>query len=151
VTITPGRIVVGLAHTPTSAAALRWAIDQAALRGWDVLAVRAFELPGRPERVLEPDLENARRDARDRAQRWAIDVVADVDRRPPLRVRQVDGDVVPVLAEAAEHAELLVIGTPASDADVVEDLAERARCPMVHVDEDGCAHDVFSMAEAGLG
>lgn len=108
-TITPGRIVVGLAHTPTSAAALRWAIDQAALRGWDV------------------------------------------DRRPPLRVRQVDGDVVPVLAEAAEHAELLVIGTPASDAGVVEALAERARCPMVHVDEDGCAHDVFSMAEAGLG
>jgi hypothetical protein len=151
VTSTPGRIVVGLAHTPSSAAALRWAAEQAALRGWDMLAVRAFTLPGRPERVLERDLASARTEARDRAQQWAVDVMADVDRRPLLRVRQVDGDVVPVLTDAAEDAELLVIGTPGGDAAVLEELAERTPCPMVHVDEDGSAHDVFSMAEAGLG
>jgi nucleotide-binding universal stress UspA family protein len=147
----PGRIVVGLDHTPSGSAALRWAAAQAVLRGWDVLVVRAFTLPVRPERILERDLESARRQARDRAQRWAVDVLADVDSRPTLRVRQTDGEVVPVLVRSARNAELLVIGTPSGDDVLLETLAVRTPCPLVHVDEDGSAHDVFSLAEAGLG
>lgn len=150
------RIVVGIDHTPNGMAALRWAARQAVLRGWDLVALRAFRLPGRPERVLEADLDGERRAAHDRAQTWVAGAVRGLDDdvldRLRVRVRTVDGEIVPVLATASASAALLVVGTPCSeDRALVDELDERAACPVVHVEADGVVHDVCSLAKVGLG
>lgn len=149
------RIVVGLDHTPNGAAALRWAVRQAVLRGWEVVVVRAFRLPGRPERRLEPDLPGERRSARDRAEGWAMDTLRRLDEETceaaRIRVRTVDGEVVPVLADAAAGASLVVVGTPCTGSGLLEELDAVTRCPVVHVEEGGAVHDMYSLAGAGLG
>ena len=40
-----GRIVVGVDGSPVATAALRWAVDEARTRGWDLDAVVAWTLP----------------------------------------------------------------------------------------------------------
>ena len=69
-------ITVGLDHTPAGMAALRYAVDLAATEGHgEVLAIHAFELPARPERRLERNMSDTRRELLDRCQCWIDDAV----------------------------------------------------------------------------
>jgi len=145
------RIVVGLAHTPSGAAALGWALDQGVLRNWEVVAVRAFDLPVRPDRVLEKDLAGERQAAHNRAQAWTLDAIDEFEDHGRVRVITMDGEVAQVLAKEARRASLLVIGTPWVEDNLVDRLSTMSECPLVHVDADGSVHDVYTLAASGLG
>lgn len=145
------RIVVGLANTPSGMAALRWALRQGMLRNWEVIAVRAFELPSRPDAAIERDMAGERQAAHNRAQSWTLDAVDELDEHGRVRVITVDGEVSKVLCSEARHSSLLVVGTPWAENDLIAQLSGRVKCPLVHVDEDGAVHDIFTPAAAGLG
>jgi hypothetical protein len=143
------RIMVGLDHTPAGAAAVRHAVDLAAAReDPEVVAVHAFELSVRPERRLEADMEEVRRDLRGRCQRWIDD--ATVGMHPGVRIRLViaDGDPGAVLARAAQGADTVVIGRSAGDRtpqaeDLLVRLCAHVSSDLIEVDENGTARHVL--------
>ena len=106
------RIVVGVDGSPECTAALRWAVRQARLTGAAVEAVRAWQLPLTPGYACTPY-------SPDHYAAWAVrslsDCVADArDAGPDVEVRQTvtRGDPVTALLDAADGADLLVLGNP---------------------------------------
>ena len=103
------RIVVGVDGFESSTAALCWAIHQAKLTGAVVEAVTTWHIPPGSGMVTAVDMPDYQDDARvvlteAIAQTCTLDT--DVDVRP----RVVEGRAGPVLVEAAEGADLLVVG-----------------------------------------
>ena len=109
-----GTIVAGVDGSEGSREALRWALDEARLRGWDVQVVQAwrdpyFVTPGfaQPE-DFEPDA------LRMRAQEGLAATVADVagdESGVAIEQRVAEGSAATVLVEAAKDADLLVVGS----------------------------------------
>jgi nucleotide-binding universal stress UspA family protein len=110
-------VVVGVDEAPEARAALRWAVDEACLRGTSMLAVHGLDLPaaarlrslGLPLELVARRLEEARTEARDR-----IDQLLH-DNEPlgaELRVDRVvdDGSPVEALLRYATAEHLLVVG-----------------------------------------
>ena len=114
--MTSRTIVVGLDESPSSRAALKWAAKHAKLTGSVLRAVHVLDwpyglddadvaTPGVAGRLLTHDQIEAR--YRGRITR----VFDEVDPRPDWLMQFARGEVGPVLAHQAEHAELLVVGT----------------------------------------
>lgn len=110
-------IVVGIDGSKTARRALRWALDEAALRGADVIAVHAFLAPpyhGPAPIEAEADLERRRVDTRREADEVAERVFAEVD--VPAGVA-LDRAVVPgspagaLLHHAGDVGRLVVVGS----------------------------------------
>ena len=106
-------IVVGVDGSDAGAAALRWAVDEAALRDADLHMIYAWQLDaaealgGYPAPWLA--VEN---DARATAQKWVEDQIGPIDDGPtPRELSVVSGTPGPVLVEAARDASMLVVGT----------------------------------------
>jgi nucleotide-binding universal stress UspA family protein len=110
-------IVVGIDTSDHAKAALRWALEEAQLRQATVVAIHAWEPP-----VVAPGLEPAPqlniaavlaelRDAADRLARRIVEEVAGQE--PPVTVEPtaVEGPAATALVEAAEDADLLVVGS----------------------------------------
>ncbi|MBD0693405.1 universal stress protein [Streptomyces sp. CBMA123] len=132
------RIVVGVDGSPSSYAALRWAIRHATLIGGVVDAVGAWEPPSRygwSAPVVDTSFdENLAQ------QRFAdeLDEVLGPDRPVEVRERLVLGDPSDVLLQAARGAEVLVVGshgrsgfTRALIGSVSMRCAQHATCPVV--------------------
>jgi nucleotide-binding universal stress UspA family protein len=139
------RIVVGVDGSDPSAAALRWALDQAAATGATVVeAVNAWELPGYyalsagvlppPPEGLEPDKLAA--ELLDQA------VERETADRSGTEVRRLvlPGPAAAALLRRAEGAELLVVGsrglggfTGVLLGSVSRHVVEHAPCPVVVV------------------
>lgn len=107
------RIVVGVDGSACGELALRWACEEAELRGATLRVVAAYEGVG-----AEADQLAAMDDLEQRARREAEQVldlaVAEVARQHPgLPVERaaVDGDPPDVLVEEAREADLLVVGS----------------------------------------
>ncbi len=102
------RLVVGIDGSFGSSQALRWALEEASVRSASVEAVHAWQYPPIGSFVLGPPqgFEAAGREIVDGAlefrERWAPDV--------PFSARAVLGAPVPTLLDAADNAELLVLG-----------------------------------------
>ncbi|MTD59195.1 universal stress protein [Amycolatopsis pithecellobii] len=101
-------VVVGVDGSPTSAAALGWAVRQAQLTGSDVRAVTAWSYapafdPGWGKRTVQ-DIEQAHR--RELAE------FVDLARVPGVQIRAelTEGDPAEVLLAASRDADLLVLG-----------------------------------------
>lgn len=113
-----GRIVVGVDGSAPSAAALEWALAEAALRGATLEVVCAYRLPSgwlgmgeamgatMPVTITESDVEIYARDTLDR-------MLAAVDAGTSVEVvrRTVAGHAAQALVEAAVGADLLVVGS----------------------------------------
>ncbi|MGH9093209.1 MAG: universal stress protein [Acidimicrobiales bacterium] len=113
-----GRIVVGVDGSEPSRAALEWALAEAALRGAALEVVCAYRLPSgwlgmgeamgatMPVSITESDVETYARDTLDR-------MLAAVDGGTPVEVvrRAVPGHAAQALVEAADGADLLVVGS----------------------------------------
>jgi nucleotide-binding universal stress UspA family protein len=135
-------IVVGLENTPSSAAALRWAAGEAVRLGAHLLAVHAWELPARPDRVLEHDLAGERREVCERAHAWVIDALAPIGIDVPVTIEVRDGLAGPTLVAAAHDARMLVLGSGAreqdafgsSSSDVVRYCQAHDPCEIVVID-----------------
>jgi nucleotide-binding universal stress UspA family protein len=149
-----GHIVVGVDETPEAAAALRWAANEAAVRGWRLTALLAWDLLSQhhrdPGESFTPRYSEA--DARE-----ALDVI--VERTlgrdvAQLVERQVVCDLpAHALLDAACDADLLVVGTRELHGlrrvlagSVSWRCRRHAPCPMVIVHGDGRAEAVASMS-----
>ena len=105
-----GVIVVGVDGSESSLEALRWAAGQARLTGSILEAVIAWEPPSSWGRTptwppgTDPEVEKARPLAE------AVDSVLGPEAASDVRQVVTDGHPAAVLVEAAEHADLLVVG-----------------------------------------
>lgn len=140
-----GRIVVGVDGSEQSEAALRWAIDEARLRGAIVEAVHVYEpasmVYGYAETPVPPDVidQNAQ-SARQDAARLLDDVLGRVDAGEVV-IEPVDVDDVgpaQVLVRRSQDAELLVVGSRGRGGfqelllgSVSHQCANHAACPVV--------------------
>ncbi|MQS16911.1 universal stress protein [Streptomyces kaniharaensis] len=134
------RVVVGVDGSPSSHAALRWAVRHAKLIGGVVDAVGAWEPPSHfgwsaPVVDMSYDKDLAERRFTDELQ-----AVLGADRPVEVRQTMVMGDPSDVLLDAAQGAELLVVGshghtgfTRALLGSVSTRCAQHATCPVVIV------------------
>ena len=113
---TIGTVVVGVDGSEGSRAALRYALEEAAIREARVQVVTAVRAPdyfptyGMP---IPPPTEEIVADARAGAQREVDQVVAErdpADTSPPIGVQAVAGSPAAVLLGVARNADLLVLG-----------------------------------------
>lgn len=105
-------ILVGVDELPAETAALRWAADQARLRGGRLRIVHAWELAPGEAAALSHEQRERKRRAAVAADRTAIeqalreaapDVGADIE--------ILEGPAGPVLVELARNASMLVLAT----------------------------------------
>lgn len=137
------RIVVGVDGSPSSRAALRWAVRHARLTGGVVEAVCVWDVPsvsGWAGPAMEPVLDA------EAAKRGFVQELHDVfgDERPAeLREVLVRGNPAEMLLTAAEGAELLVVGSRGRGGfarallgSVSHQVVQHASCPVVIVRQD---------------
>jgi nucleotide-binding universal stress UspA family protein len=131
------RIVVGVDGFEPSRAALRWAIHQAKLTGAVVDAVTAWHVPAGTGWVPPADMPDYQDDARI-VLTEAITEMCSLDPEVEVRPYVVEGRAGPVLVDAAEGAELLVVGcrghsglTEALLGSVGQFCVHHAPCPVL--------------------
>jgi len=139
------RIVVGVDGSPNSKAALRWAITQARLTGAGIDAVAAWQEPvltgysygWSPVRYEGDSIATI-------TEKILAETVADVagERNKPVEIetRVVRGHPAQVLIEAADGAQLLVLGSRGHGTfagmllgSVSQHCVQQAPCPVVVV------------------
>jgi nucleotide-binding universal stress UspA family protein len=110
-----GRIVVGVDGSENASVALRWALQESALRGDTLEVVAAWHYPyasdvgyGFAPAVDPTALENAAAEGLEQALR---DACPDKDIRSRVERVVVQGSAANNLIEAAKGADLLVVGT----------------------------------------
>ncbi len=135
------RIVVGIDGSQSSTAALDWALGQAELTGASVEAITAWEYPAfyswEGGTVPPREFEGAA------SVTVETTVESALEGRPtstPVRTRVVQGHSAQVLLEAAEQAELLVVGSRGHGGfvgallgSVSQKCAHHSPCPVVIV------------------
>jgi nucleotide-binding universal stress UspA family protein len=137
------RILVGVDGSEASLDALRWAVGLADRAGGKVTAVHAFA-PGAAE--LSPDYATVlRAEAERRLTGWC----AAATRPGSVESLMVDGDPDALLSAAAEHADLLVVGTSGAGGfadlhlgSVAHHLAHHTIVPLAIVPTSAAGHPV---------
>jgi nucleotide-binding universal stress UspA family protein len=131
------RIVVGVDGFESSKAALRWGIRQAKLTRAVVEAVTAWHVPAGTGWVPTTDMPDYREDAF-AVLAEAIDEMCTVDPDVQVCPRVVEGRAGPALVDAADGADLLVVGSrghrglaEALLGSVGQYCANNAACPVV--------------------
>ncbi|MFJ1706664.1 universal stress protein [Kitasatospora sp. NPDC088346] len=137
-------IVVGVDGSPSSRAALRWALAQARLEGAAVEAVTAWDFPplsGWGLTIPGPQIEEAARLTLADTVRQEQDAATSP---VPVRQRTEYGHPADVLLRAAHGAHLLVVGTRGLGGftgtllgSVSRHCVEHAPCPVVVVRTTG--------------
>ena len=135
-------IVVGVDGSQHSIEALAWALDEARLRGTNVLALHAWTLPAPPPAIgfYTPELHDPA-PFQEGAERQLEQAVSAVDTEGvTLEHRAVQGTPADVLIRAAEDAELLVVGSRGHGGfaslvlgSVSQQCVQHASCPVVVV------------------
>ena len=136
------RIVVGVDGSPISKLALRWAITQARLTGATIDAVIAWQYPeamtGNAWFVNLVDDEPGFGDMAEQELTEAISETAGPDPDVVINPVVVEGWPAEVLLDAAEGADLLVVGsrgrgglTSALLGSVSQNCAHHATCPLL--------------------
>ena len=139
---TGSRIVAGVDGSPSSMSALRWAIRQAALTGATVDAVMAWHYPVAAGGYgWAPTGMEGTFDFRDNAEKTIADAISSAvapGTDVPVRARVVEGIPAQVLLDAADGADLLVVGsrghggfTEALLGSVSQHCVHHAHCPVV--------------------
>ncbi|MEP6980984.1 MAG: universal stress protein [Nakamurella sp.] len=131
------RVIVGVDGSPASIDALRWAARQAALTGSTLEAITSWVMPGTSGLEFgagECDWADNARSALATAVQEAFDGTVPVNRRV------IPGRAQDVLVDAAEHADLLVVGSRGHGAligmltgSVSEHVVAHSPCPVVVV------------------
>lgn len=145
---TNGRIVVGVDGSPSSKAALRWAVAQAERTGASVQAVIAWHYPVMiGGYAWAPVSAVPTEDFEEIADKTLAETIADaVDPATAVRIEKVvrEGNAAQVLIEAADGAELLVVGSrghggfsSALIGSVSQHCAHHAPCPILIVRGSG--------------
>jgi nucleotide-binding universal stress UspA family protein len=142
-----GQIVVGVDGSAHATAALRWAVEEAVLRGAEVVALCAWEFPHalNPVTMLTIDADPFVADAE-----AALDRAVTAIGETPVEItsRVVEGAAALRLAEASVDAELVVVGSRGRGGfsglllgSVSQHLAAHARGPvLIHHEPDPASH-----------
>lgn len=101
-------IVVGMDHTPSSAAALCWAADEALRTGARVRAIHVWQCSDAALHQHLPELE--REEVHENATRWVVEALARTSSNATVSIEVIDGVPGPTLVAAAADAVLLVLG-----------------------------------------
>ncbi len=135
------RIVVGVDGSPSSKAALRWAVRQAELTGASVEAVMAWHLPVVVGGTFAPLGTLDGPDFGDIAAKSLSEAISQtVDAASPVKISStvIKGNAAQVLLDAAVGAELLVVGSRGHGGiagallgSVSQHCAHHAPCPLV--------------------
>lgn len=141
-----GRIVVGVDDSEPAAAALRWAVDEAVLRGAALEVVHAWAppvsaLPFGATLVVPVDEAAVDAAARTELDQMVAAALADVDEpRPDVQVTVLPGAPAVTLVEVSENADLLVVGSHGRSGlgrlvlgSVAMACVHHAHCPVVVV------------------
>ncbi|MFF1492049.1 universal stress protein [Streptomyces sp. NPDC058304] len=137
------RIVVGVDGSPSSQAALRWAVRYAGLVGGRVEAVTAWDLPGAGS--WSAPAVDATFDEEDAERRLVEEVrtVLGEGGASSVHERLVRGNPADVLVESAEGADMLVVGSRGRGGfsrallgSVSQQVALHAPCPVTIVRPD---------------
>ncbi|WP_225802012.1 universal stress protein [Streptomyces sp. NK15101] len=138
------RVVVGVDGSPSSYAALRWAVRQARRTGATLDVVGVHEVPGATGWSAPPvdatfDEEQAVKELSEELDS-VLSLIGEV---PPLERHVVRGNPAEVLVEASARAELLVVGSRGRGGfaslllgSVGQQCAVHASCPVVIVRAD---------------
>ncbi|MEU4769059.1 universal stress protein [Actinosynnema sp. NPDC023794] len=141
-------IVVGVDGSPVSRMALRWAVEEAKLRGCAVEAVLAWHVDygmviGPMSATVAAGMDRDK--LREEHRRVLDELVAEAGAE--VRAVLADGDARDVLVTASEHAALLVVGSRGAGAirevllgSVSSYCAHHASCPVVVVRAPKPAH-----------
>lgn len=141
-------IVVGVDDSESSREALRWAVEEGRLRKTPVVAVHAWQPPLLPPTAdLGPmapqmyDVPGLIAEAEKASKELVERVVREVAGEDPgveVRAVEIEGSAASVLIEAAEGAELVVVGSRGLGGfrglllgSVGRHVAEHAPCPVV--------------------
>ena len=134
-----GRIVVGVDGSPSSAAALRWAADQARLTGAEVHAVMTWEVPTNYSWAPMVPSSDFASDCNAYLVQTVKETLGDVD-APEVRCQALEGHPARRLVDAAEGADLLVVGSRGHGGfagmllgSVSQHVVGHAPCPVVVV------------------
>lgn len=146
----PGTIVVGVDGSPASREALRWAAQEAELRGAQLVAVYAWSFVpppplGDPGMLAMPAGDLAGQlEAENEAAHAELDaaVVESFPGGPPVEIekRLIEGGPTDVLESEARSADLLVVGSHGRSGlkaallgSVSRHAVDHAKCPVVVV------------------
>ncbi len=143
---TDARIVVGVDDSQQAAAALRWALDEGALRQCTVEVVHSWSpplsaLPFGATLVIPVDESAVDSAAHDAVDQLVDATLAEMDVQPPQVLRTVlPGGAAATLVEVAEGADLLVVGSHGRTGfrrltlgSVAAACVNHASCPVVVV------------------
>lgn len=134
-------IVVGVDGSEHSKAALRWAVQEAALRGAGVRAVHAWQVypalyPG--THITATDFDEVRAQAGSFVEDFVAEVVPEHEGVEIEAVAVQGESVAPALVDAAADAELLVVGSRGLGGfrglllgSVSQQCVHHATCPVV--------------------
>jgi nucleotide-binding universal stress UspA family protein len=140
-----GSIIVGVDGSPESNNALRWAVEEAKLRGAQLKAVHCWLYPvgiGIDVYTLPPE------EVMEKSAASALDVAIDaalegVDGVPPIERVIVNGSPGHVLAMMSDDAELVVVGTRGRGGftgllmgSAANQVAHHAKCPAVLIHKE---------------
>lgn len=138
-TANQGEIVVGVDHSAVSVAALRWAVDEAATSGRQVVALRAWTFE--PVYDLGAAVAGTPQTVADRERRQLDEVVGEVRAEHPgvaIRAELVEHSAAVALEEASKTAAMLVLGSHGRGrllkllvGSVAEHCLREASCPVV--------------------
>lgn len=136
------RIVVGVDGSPTSKAALTWAVREAARTGALVEAVTAYHWYPMP--IQDIDYKSLAQKVVNEAIRDVTCVAGPVE----IIATVVEGNAVRALLEAAEAADLLVVGSRGRNGfaeallgSVAQHCVHHATCPVVVVRDSQVSRD----------
>jgi len=143
-----GRIVVGVDGSDHSVLALRWAVAQAALTGADVEVIASWQWPASAGGFLPYENFDMSGITRKAVEAAVASVVGDGDESAvSVRTTVVEGYPAKALLDAAQGAELLVVGSRGHHAvsglllgSVGLHCATHAPCPVLIVREPQHAH-----------
>jgi nucleotide-binding universal stress UspA family protein len=134
------KVVVGVDGSPHSAAAMRWALSEAAEHDGQVMAVLAWQMPfvSIPGAYDRAELEQTYKS-------YLLQTISEVAPAPPVPLFSVvaEGEPVDALIEAAKDADLLVLGIKGHSryaglmlGSVSAACAANAPCPVVLLRRD---------------
>jgi len=111
--MTTNTIVVGVDETPAGAAALRWAAEEAELRGAELKIVHVWQIDAAIAMAgAEVPWMAYESDARSNAARWVAETIGAEDAAGnPRRIDVEQGAPGPTLVELSKDAAMLVVGT----------------------------------------
>jgi nucleotide-binding universal stress UspA family protein len=136
------RIVVGVDGSEASETALRWAADEARLRGVGVHVVGCWDFPALPWGPYQPPLsgEGLENDTREVVEKEIENVLGAAPEGLDVSVEVILGPASLRLLDFGDIAEMIVVGSRGRGGftglllgSVSQHLAEHARCPVVIV------------------